>query len=163
MSEKVNGLFQDSGGKILTFMLGGQEYGLPIIEAREVIGLMEAESIPQTPEFMIGVINLRGQIIPVVDLRIKFGFPHHEEHNENCILVTKIKERQTGCVIDSLVGVSTVEPDQFEAGLDLGNNIHTEYITGIVKQGSRVIILVNMEEIFKNEELQAIEAAPIAE
>ena len=79
MSDKIDTIFNQSGGKILTFLLGGREYGLPIIEAREVVGMMPTEPIPQTPDFMTGVINLRGQLIPVIDLRLKFGMPAQEK------------------------------------------------------------------------------------
>ena len=157
MVEKVDVLFQQSGGKILTFILGGREYGLPIIEAREVVGNMETEPIPQTPEFMLGVINLRGVIIPVIDLRIKLGMVPEEPDSETCILITKIRERVTGFVIDSLVGVCNIEPEQFETNLDMGSNIHTEFITGLVKQENRVIIILDMEQVLKNEELISIE------
>lgn len=159
MDEQVNNLFQKSDGKILTFMLGGREYGIPIIEAREVVGIMETEPIPQTPDFMTGVINLRGLIIPVIDLRIKLGMPTQNVDNENCTLITNIKGRVTGFVIDSLIGVNNIEPSQLESNVDMGANIHTEFITGLVKQGNRVIIILEMEQLLKNDELIHLEKA----
>ncbi|MDT8447334.1 MAG: chemotaxis protein CheW [bacterium] len=157
MSEKGKALFEQAGGKLLTFMLGGREYGLQILDAREVVGMIEAEPVPQTPEFMKGVINLRGQIVPVIDLRARFHIPIPEQDTENCILVVDLAGRMTGCIIDSLIGVTTIEPSQFEDSPQMGANIHTDYMTGLAKLDKRVIIILDMSRILQNEELAHLE------
>jgi len=153
MSEKSEQLFKESGGKLLTFMIGNQEYGIQILEAREVVGLMDIDPIPQTPEFMRGVINLRGKIIPVIDLRLKFKIDAAEASGETCILVVNIQGKLTGTIIDFLVGVVTIEESEFEESPDLGANIETEFITGMAKLSERVIIILDMEAVLSNEEL----------
>ncbi|MBF0353340.1 MAG: purine-binding chemotaxis protein CheW [SAR324 cluster bacterium] len=151
-----NELFEKSGGKLLTFQLGNQEYGIQILQAREVVGLMRIDPVPQTPSFMKGVINLRGKIIPVIDLRSKFGMPQIEPGKENCIVVVDMQGKLTGVIVDLLVGVLTVEPDDFEHTPELGSNIHAEFITGMVKLESRIVIVLNMETILSNEDLRQI-------
>ncbi|MGK5091121.1 chemotaxis protein CheW [Deltaproteobacteria bacterium TL4] len=151
-----NELFQNSGGKLLTFQLGTQEYGIQILQAREVVGVMRIDPIPQAPDFMKGVINLRGKIIPVIDLRTKFRMPRIEPGRENCIVVVDMQGKLTGVIVDLLVGVLTVEPEDFESTPELGANIHTEFLSGMVKLESRVVIVLNMEKILSNDELSAL-------
>ncbi|MDT8447806.1 MAG: chemotaxis protein CheW [bacterium] len=159
MESKSDALFTQAGGKLLTFMLGGQEYGIQILEAREVIGMMEPEPVPNTPEFMLGIINLRGKIIPILSLRAKFHLPPGEVTPETCVLVADLHGRQTGCKIDSLVGVVTIEPHEYEEHLDMGANINTDFILGIAKLKERTIIVLDMEEIVDHEEVHAIAPA----
>jgi len=166
MGEKGNRLFEGSGGKLLTFMIGEQEYGIQILEAREVVGVMPIEPVPQTPEFMKGVINLRGNIIPVIDLRTKFRMEAQEPTSDTCIVKVDISGHSTGCVVDFLVGVVTIEPKEFEESPDLGANINTEFILGMAKLEKRVIIILDMESVLSNGELEKIhkiEAQPVTE
>ncbi|OGG97604.1 MAG: hypothetical protein A2508_09750, partial [Candidatus Lambdaproteobacteria bacterium RIFOXYD12_FULL_49_8] len=151
--EKSKKMFDQSGGKLLTFLIGEQEYGIQILEAREVVGMMSIEPVPQTPSFMKGVINLRGSIIPVIDLRTKFGMEKKETTAESCIVKVDIQGRSTGCIVDFLVGVVTIEAKDFEENLDLGANIHTEFILGMAKLEKRVIIILDMERVLSNDEL----------
>ncbi|MDH5561855.1 MAG: chemotaxis protein CheW [Deltaproteobacteria bacterium] len=153
MSENKEAIFDESGGKFLTFICGDREYGIQIMEAREVVKMMEIDPVPQTPDFMKGIINLRGRIIPVIDLRQKFNLREYEKTAESCILVTDIKGKLTGAVIDQLVGVVTIEEKEFEESPDLGANINTEFIRGIAKLEKRVIIILNMKKVLSNEEL----------
>ena len=146
-------LFEQSGGKLLTYQIGDQEYGIQILEAREVVGMMEIDPVPQTPAFMKGVINLRGKIIPVIDLRLKFKMDEKEHTNESCIVVVDIYGKLTGIIVDFLVGVVTVEEAEFEDSPDLGSNINTIFIKGMAKLGKRVIIVLEMEKVLSNEEL----------
>lgn len=156
MGDKSKQLFEDSGGKLLTFIIGNQEYGIQILEAREVVGMMPIEPVPQTPKFMKGVINLRGSIIPVIDLRTKFGMEAKEATAESCIVKVDIKGRATGCIVDFLVGVVTIDPKEFEESPELGHNIHTDFILGMAKLDKRVIIILDMEEVLSNDELVEI-------
>ncbi len=150
---EVDGLFEKSGGKLLTFMLGKQEYGIQILEAREVVGMMHIDPVPQTPDFMKGVINLRGKIIPVIDLRSKFQMEKVDYTGDTCIVVVDIKGKMTGVVVDFLSGVVTTEKDDFEDSPELGANIQTEIIIGMAKLETRVIIVLDMGKILSNEEL----------
>ncbi|PCI30741.1 MAG: chemotaxis protein CheW [SAR324 cluster bacterium] len=158
MSEKSTQLFKESGGKLLTFLIGEQEYGIQILEAREVVGLMEIDPVPQTPKFMKGVINLRGKIIPVIDLRSKFGMEQGQGSSESCIVVVDIQGKLTGTIVDFLVGVVTIEEKDFEDSPDLGANINTMFITGMAKLDKRVIIVLDMENVLSNEELVLVHA-----
>ncbi|MDH5559789.1 MAG: chemotaxis protein CheW [Deltaproteobacteria bacterium] len=164
MAEPASDLFDLSGGKLLTFMIENQEYGIKILAAREVVGMATIDPIPQTPNFMKGIINLRGKIIPVIDLRLKFKIDETADNKESCILVVNIEGKLTGTIIDFLVGVVTIEKSDFEETPDLGSNIDTDYIEGIAKLGKRVIIILNMENILSNDELNLIheekQAAP---
>jgi len=154
MSEQTNQLFKGSGGKLLTLHIDGQEYGIQILETREVVGLMDIESVPKTPHFMKGIINLRGKIIPIIDLRIKFGFEAQEDSMESCIIVVDVHHKLTGAIVDQLEGVLNIEESQFEERPHLGTNIQADYILGMAKIGKRVITVLNMEKVLSNEELQ---------
>tara|TARA_B100000959_G_C14985615_1_gene625457 strand:- start:1741 stop:2223 length:483 start_codon:yes stop_codon:yes gene_type:complete len=151
-----NGLFTKSGGKVLTFLLGKQEYGIQILDAREVVGMMHIDPVPQTPAFMKGVINLRGKIIPVIDLREKFQMEKRESSKETCIVVVDIKGKMTGTIVDFLSGVVTIEKEDFEDAPEMGSNIRTDFIIGMAKLENRVIIVLDMERILSNEELKDI-------
>lgn len=151
-----NDLFDQSGGKLLTFQLGDQEYGIQILEAREVVGLMQIDPVPQTPAFMKGVINLRGKIIPVIDLRTKFDMVEVESTKETCIVVVDIDGKFTGIIVDMLIGVLTIEKSEFESTPELGDHIRTDFITGMVKLENRVVIVLDIKSILSNDELVLI-------
>ncbi|MBF0117254.1 MAG: purine-binding chemotaxis protein CheW [Desulfobacterales bacterium] len=152
-----NVLFTQSGGKLLTFLLEKQEYGIEILEAREVVGIMPIDAVPHTPNFMKGVINLRGKIIPVIDLRTKFGMQPTEPTKEFCIVVVDISNRLTGIIVDFLVGVVTIEEKEFEETPELGSNIRTDFIKGMAKLEKRVIIVLDIKNILSNDELVLIQ------
>jgi len=151
--DKNDKLFEGSAGKLLTVEVNNQEYGIPILEAREVVGLQKIDEVPKTPEFMKGVINLRGKIIPIIDLRVKFEIEGYKKTPESCIIVVNLKNKMTGIIVDRLIGVVTVEKEEYETSLDLGSNIKTEFISGIVKLENRVIIVLEMDNILGNIEM----------
>ena len=154
----LENLFNKSGGKLLTFLLGKQEYGIQILEAREVVGMMNIDPVPQTPAFMKGIINLRGKIIPVIDLRKKFHMAEGEQTGETCIVVVDIQGKLTGVIVDFLCGVVTIEEKDFEESPELGSNIRTDFIVGMAKLETRGIIVLNMTNILSNEELAEVAA-----
>jgi len=156
---EIEGLFDQSGGKLLTFMLGKQEYGIQILEAREVVGMMHIDPVPQTPDFMKGVINLRGKIIPVIDLRAKFQMEKTKYTKDTCIVVVDIKGKMTGVIVDFLSGVVTTEKNDFEDSPELGSNIQTDFIIGMAKLEKRVIIVLDMGKILSNEELLEVHSS----
>ena len=154
--ESATRLFSESEGKLLTIKLGNQEYGIPILEAREVVKMMAIEPIPQTPAFMRGVLNLRGHIHPVIDLRTKFSMEPKEDTPETCIILVNLVGQATGMVADQLIGVTTLEPSSFEENPDLGHHINNRFLLGIAKLEERVILVLNLDEVLNNDELLAI-------
>ncbi|MCK5706806.1 MAG: purine-binding chemotaxis protein CheW [Candidatus Aureabacteria bacterium] len=148
-------------GKYLTFVLDKEEYGLEILKVREIIGIMKITPVPQTPDFLKGVINLRGKVIPVVDLRVKFGIPELEYTKETCIIVVEIekdgKPMTMGIVIDSVSEVIYIEEKNIDERPDFGTNIKANFISGIGKVGGGVKMLLNINEVLTDEELSTME------
>ena len=106
-------------GKYLTFSLGGEEFGMGILKVREIIGIMPVTSLPQAPPYVLGVINLRGKVIPVIDLRLKFGMPPQEPTSRTCIIVAELSatggNTQIGIIVDSVSEVLNIQSDEIEA------------------------------------------------
>jgi purine-binding chemotaxis protein CheW len=141
------------GGKFLTFYLGEEEYGLEILKVQEIIGLMSITRVPRTPEFVRGVINLRGKVIPIVDLRSKFRMEAVEDTEETCIIVVQTHGVQFGVVVDRVSEVVDLKDDNIEEAPEFGAEIDTDYILGMGKSGSRVRILVDIDRVLSKEEL----------
>lgn len=143
-------------GKYLTFALGAEEYGLEILKVREIIGYMPITAVPQTPAYVKGVINLRGQVIPVVDLRAKFGMETTGITEETCIIVVEISQKNrtfsTGVVVDHVSEVLDIAGDNIEPTPEFGS-VNTEYISGMGKVGSAVKILLNIDKVLCQDQL----------
>jgi len=150
-------LFEESEGKLLTVMVGEQEYGIPILEAREVVQMMDIEVIPHTPDFMRGVINLRGHIYPVIDLRLKFGQEAADATKESCIILVNLAGQTTGMIVDLLIGVTRLNPKDYEEHPELGNHIEAHFIAGMAKLEDRVILVLDLDDVLSNEELRQIQ------
>ncbi len=140
-------------GKYLTFVLGEEEYGLEILKVREIIGVMEITSVPQTPEFIKGVINLRGKVIPVIDLRLKFSMEPAEYTEETCIIVVDIGKALMGILVDTVSEVLDIAVDQIEPPPSFGSKIQTEFILGMGKIKGKVKILLEIDKVLSIEEL----------
>ncbi|MBN1123746.1 MAG: purine-binding chemotaxis protein CheW [Sedimentisphaerales bacterium] len=138
-------------GKYLTFALGQEEYGLEILKVREIIGYMEITAIPQTPEFIEGVVNLRGQVIPVMDLRMKFGMDRAEVTEETCIIVVETEQGgnscQTGLIVDRVMEVLYIEEDKIEPSPEFSSASGTDFILGMAKVGESVKILLDIDRV----------------
>lgn len=147
---------QGHEGKYLTFVLGDEEYGLEILKVREIIGVMEITSVPQTPEFIKGVINLRGKVIPVIDLRLKFGMKPAEYTEETCIIVVDIGKALMGILVDTVSEVLDIAKDQIEPPPSFGSRIQTEFILGMGKIKGKVKILLEIDKVLSIEELMKI-------
>ena len=151
---------QDKEGKYLTFALGSEEYGLEIINVREINGYMEITSVPQTPMYVKGVINLRGQVIPVVDLRLKFGMEEAEVTDQTCIIVVEIAQSdrtfQTGIVVDHVSEVLDIEKGQIEDAPQFGSSVDTNFILGMGKIGDAVKILLDIDKVLGGVDLSSI-------
>lgn len=140
-------------GKYLTFVLNHEEYGLEILKVREIIGLMEITPVPQTPAFIKGIINLRGKVIPVIDLRLKFGMPEAEYTKETCIIVVNIDNRLMGIIVDTVSEVLDINAKDIEPAPSLGSSIKTDFILGMGKIKGKVKILLGIDKVLSLEEL----------
>ena len=144
-------------GKYLTFALGQEEYGLEILKVREIIGYIEVTSVPQTPVYVKGVINLRGQVIPVIDLRLKFGMSENDVDEQTCIIVIDIasnnKQFQTGIIVDRVSEVLDILDEQIEDAPQFGSSVDTDFILGMGKIGDNVKILLDIDKVLSGDEL----------
>ena len=141
------------GGKFLTFLLQEEEYGLEILKVREIMGLMEITTVPQTPNYVRGVINLRGQVIPVVDLRLKFGMSEGDDDKRTCIIVVDVGGVMMGIVVDTVSEVMDIDTGSIEATPSFGTELNTDYILGMGKVGGKVKILLDIDKVLTSEEL----------
>ena len=139
-------------GKYLTFALGKEEYGVEILMVMEIIGIMEITAVPQVPEYVKGVINLRGKVIPVISLRRKFGMEEKDYTDETCIIVIKLGEILIGIVIDKVQEVLDIEQKNIEPPPSSGITKNTNFILGIGKVGDTVKILLNIDKILLEDE-----------
>ncbi len=144
-------------GKYLTFALAGEEYGIGILKVKEIIGLMAITTVPQTPSYVKGVINLRGKVIPVVDLRLKFGMEPMEYTDRTCIIVVEIRgaERTVlmGIVVDSVSEVLNIKGSEIEETPNFGAKLNTAFILGMAKTNGSVKILLDIDRVFREEDL----------
>ena len=150
-------------GKYLTFTLAEEEYGIGILKIKEIIGMMPITSVPRTPEFVKGVINLRGKVIPVLDLRLRFGMNSIDYTERTCIIVVEI-EGQTGTVligvvVDSVSEVLNIKGEDIEDTPTFGTSLNTDYILGMAKIGGNVKILLNIDRVLSTQEVTALEKA----
>ncbi|HEU4983464.1 MAG TPA: chemotaxis protein CheW [Acidobacteriaceae bacterium] len=149
-------------GKYLIFQLGSEEFGTNVLKVREIMKIQAITTVPQTPEFVKGVINLRGQVIPVMDLRTRFGMPEHEQTDRTCIVVVRTKlaesELPVGIVVDGVVEVLTLTPGDIEDTPDFGHGVATPYLLGMAKIKGRVKILLDMDQALCQQELQGLNA-----
>jgi purine-binding chemotaxis protein CheW len=139
-------------GKYLTFALASEEYALPVLKVREIIKILDITAVPQVPGYVKGVINLRGKVIPVVDLRLRFGFPSQAYDERTCIIVVEValaaSKVMMGVVVDAVSEVLTVAAESIEATPDFGDQVHTEFIQGVAKVKGRVKFLLDLDRIF---------------
>lgn len=150
-------------GKYLTFDLASEEYGLEILKVQEIIGLMPVTRVPRTPHFIRGVVNLRGKVIPVVDLRLKFGMEPKEDTRRTSIIVVQIKRenRQVimGLIVDDVSEVIDIEADAIEPAPEFGANVNTDFIMGVGKVVHKVVILLDVDKVLSNGEVALLEQA----
>ena len=146
-------------GKYLTFTLAEEEYGIGILKVKEIIGIMAITTVPRTPDYMKGVINLRGKVIPVADLRLKFGMEALGYTERTCIIVVEItgnnQKIQMGILVDSVSEVLNIKAGDIEDTPNFGNHLDTEYILGMAKTGGRVKILLDIDKVLSNSEVAA--------
>jgi len=150
-------------GKYLTFQLSDEEYGLEILKVKEIIGMMNITNLPRTPEYVKGVINLRGKVIPVIDLRLKFRLPEKEYDEKNCIIVVEFDDEdhyaQMGIIVDAVSEVLNVTTEELEPTPKFGVDLDTEFILGMAKGRGTVRTLLDINKVVGSEELVDIESA----
>ena len=134
-------------GKYLTFIIADESYGLEILKVREIIGIMDITGVPKTPEFVKGVINLRGKVIPVIDLRLKFSMEEAERTEETCIIVVSVNDLEIGIVVDQVSEVQNISAQEIEDAPEFGAQVDTEFILGMGKVGDRVTILLDITNV----------------
>jgi len=149
---------QSRAGKYLTFFLAGEEYGLEILKVSEIIGMQPITRVPRMPEFVRGVINLRGKVIPITDLRSKFGM-EHDGSEDSCIIVVQMRGIMTGVVVDRVSEVVAIAEADIEDAPTFGAGIHTEFLLGIGKTGGRVKLLLDIDKVLASSEIATLEAA----
>jgi len=147
------------GGKFLTFYLAGEEYGIAILKVHEIIGMMAITSVPRTPTFIRGVINLRGKVIPIVDLRSKFDMPPQDQTSETCIIVVNVQRVEIGIVVDRVSEVLNISGDDIEDAPSFGVDVNTDYILGIGKSQGKVKILLDIDRVLSDQEVSSITAS----
>ena len=144
-------------GQYLTFKLGDEVFALDISKVREVLDFTTVTRVPQTPDFMLGVINLRGSVVPVVDMRLKFGMSATEATVNTCIIIVEIDidEETTvlGALADSVREVMEMEPDQIEPPPRIGTRLKTKFIKGMGKRDNEFIIILDIDKVFSADEL----------
>ncbi|MCP4045669.1 MAG: purine-binding chemotaxis protein CheW [Gammaproteobacteria bacterium] len=150
----------DREGKYLTFALGAEEYGLEILKVREIIGYMEITAVPQTPHEVKGVINLRGQVIPVVDLRARFGMETTGVTDQTCIIVVEIcqgsRNFSTGIVVDHVQEVLDIDAQDIEEAPQFGSSVDTNFILGMGKVGDTVKILLDIDKVLVDQDFAGL-------
>lgn len=146
----------DLGGKYLTFMLDDEEYGVEILKVREIIGIMDITKVPQTPDFVEGVINLRGKVIPVIDLRTKFGLDRTEYNDQTCIIVVDVG-MMMGIIVDTVQEVHDVPSANIEPPPRLGGSVDTSFILGMGKVNEDVKILLDIDKVLTSDELVSLQ------
>ena len=143
-------------GKYLTFSLAGEQYGIGILKVKEIIRIMPITTVPRTPDYVKGVINLRGKVIPVVDLRRKFGMEGTEQTDQSCIIVVEIAGQQgpvlIGVVVDSVSEVLNIKGGDIEDSPTFGVRLETDYILGMAKMSGGVKILLDIDKVLGAED-----------
>ena len=153
----------DKEGKYLTFSLAEEEYGIGILKIKEIIGMLPITSVPQTPEFVKGVVNLRGKVIPVMDLRLRFGMMSIDYTERTCIIVVEIAGQSgtilVGIVVDAVSEVLNIKGDDIEKTPTFGTKLNTDYILGMAKMEGGVKILLNIDQVLSSDELSVLSEA----
>jgi len=153
----------DKEGKYLTFTLAEEEYGIGILKIKEIIGMLPITSVPQTPEFVKGVVNLRGKVIPVMDLRLRFGMTSIDYTERTCIIVVEIAGQSgtilVGIVVDAVSEVLNIKGDDIEKTPTFGTKLNTDYILGMAKMEGGVKILLDIDQVLSSDELSVLSEA----
>jgi purine-binding chemotaxis protein CheW len=147
-----------SAGEYLTFVLGSEEYGVEILKVQEIRSYETATKIANTPDFIKGVINLRGGIVPIIDLRMRFHLPFAEYNANTVVIILNLSNRTMGIVVDGVSDVLELKESQISSVPDLVSSIDTKYLLGLGTADGRMLILVDIEQLMTSKEMAIIEA-----
>lgn len=155
MLDNIEGLMEEDAqkNKFLIFSIDKEQYGIEIKYVIEIIGIQKITAVPQLPQYIKGVINLRGKIIPVMDVRIRFNKRAIEYDDRTCIIVVQVKDICIGLIIDRVLEVVDIEKNQISLPPEMGKNSN-KYINGIGKSGEEVKLLINCDELLNNDEIE---------
>ena len=149
------------GGKFLTFYLAGEEYGLEILKVHEIIGSLPITRVPRTPEYVRGVINLRGKVIPIMDLRRRFGM--ETDGSAHVIIVVQLHGVQIGVIVDSVSEVLDIAAAEIEPPPAFGADVDTDYLLGLAKTDGRVRLLLDIERSLSGQDIELLQATAATE
>lgn len=152
--------FATDGSQYLTFTLAHEEYGVEILKVQEIKGALAITPIPNTPPHIKGVMNLRGTIIPVVDLRQKFGLQAGEANAFTVIIVVKVGPKVMGLIVDGVSDVLNIPTVDIQATPDFGSQVDARFISGMAKAGERLVVLLDIDRVLGSEELAALGTSP---
>jgi purine-binding chemotaxis protein CheW len=161
VSEGIQAGTMTQAGKYLTFVTGGEEYGLPVLKVREIIKMLDITAVPQVPPCVRGIINLRGKVIPVTDLRLKFGFPPQEATDQTCIIVVEVaagaRTTMMGLLVDGVSEVLNIQGQEIEDPPTFGGDeIHTDYMRGVAKVKGTVKILLDIDCVMSGSAIETL-------
>jgi purine-binding chemotaxis protein CheW len=155
--QEISEVAQQLAGKYLTFKLANEEYGIEILKVQEIIQMQEVTRVPRTPDFVRGVINLRGKVIPIIELREKFGMEVTEDTDKTCIIIVKIGDDETGTilgiVIDEVSEVLDIAAKDIQEAPSFGNDVNTEFILGIGTIEGKVKMLLDIDKVLSSQEM----------
>ena len=155
----TNAAALEEAAQYLTVNLRNEEYGIDILAVREIRGWTPVTRIPQAPPFILGVLNLRGAIVPVIDLRLRFGLPREEYTPTTVCVIVMVAGRQFGVVVDAVSDVIDVLPDAMRPVPDMGTTVDTEYLKGLTSVGERMVLLLDVDRLLQQKDTQMLEAA----
>ena len=155
-----------SSDKHLIFSLGFEEFGIQVFHVKEIIGMQEVTAIPKMPAHVKGVINLRGQVIPVIDLSLKFAFPSREYTHKTCIIIVRNQtpsgERLVGAIADGVTEVLTISANDIEQSPDFGSGAPVPYLLGMAKVRDKVKLILDVDQVFSADALMKLEQQSLA-
>jgi len=149
----------DEGRELLTFTLGSEEYGIDILKVQEIRGYDTVTTIANAPEFIKGVINLRGIIVPIVDMRIKFKLGSVTYNETTVVIILNIAKRVVGMVVDGVSDVIALKPEQIKAAPEFGASLDTRYLQGLGTVDERMLILLDIEKLMTSRDMELAERA----
>lgn len=155
----VTGTVGNRGGKYLTFFFGEEEYGIQILRVREIIGLMPITDVPRTPDYVRGVVNLRGKVIPIIELRLRLDLPAIDATEETCVIVVQTgMDSMVGLIVDKVSEVTDISSEEVVDAPPMGADVNTSYLLGLGKSEGRVRLLLDIDRVLDAEVLEELEA-----
>ncbi|MDF3981055.1 chemotaxis protein CheW [Luteibacter sp. PPL201] len=163
MNQPASNAATAEAAQYLSVNLGNEEYGVDILAVREIRGWTAVTRIPQAPPYVLGVLNLRGAIVPVLDLRLRFGLAREEYTATTVCVIVMVAGRQFGVVVDAVSDVVEVAPDGVRPVPDMGTTVDTEYLKGLTSVGERMVLLLDVDRLLQPQDAQMLDAALAAQ